>query len=408
MTVATYAQTFGDGSSTNFTINHGLGTLDVLVEVYVVATGVIVQLYTATIVNPDSVTLAFQSAPASNSLRVVVAGSTPTSMFGLGAISGISPTQSNVQAALKSFINAALPQFGADGNPISVIAAVQNRVPQPSGTDFVVMSPSRIDRLSTNVDSYADVKITGSIAPAVATFTAAIAAPTSPGPSVMTASAVTGTIAPGSALTGAGIEAGTTIIAQLTGTPGGAGTYSVTPPQGAPSTSATAAYGLLTATAVPIGAISAGEGLSGANVAPGTTVTGIQAGAGGPGTYYVAPSQTAAAGTITGGQKTITQSAEVTVQLDFHSAGNQASDYAQTVSTLLRDEFGTSYFSQLPTPLNGVSPLHADDPKHAPFTNEAQQVEWRWVLDACLQIYQSIVVPQDFADSVALSLVRIA
>jgi hypothetical protein len=41
----------------------------------------------------------------------------------------------------------------------------------------------------------------------------------------MTASAVTGTIGVGDTITGTGVPGGTTIVAQLTGTPGGAGTY---------------------------------------------------------------------------------------------------------------------------------------------------------------------------------------
>jgi hypothetical protein len=54
-----------------------------------------------------------------------------------------------------------------------------------------------------------------------ASFTGVIAA------GVLTASAVTGTIKPYSALAGTGVTAGSTLGAQLTGTPGGAGTYAV-------------------------------------------------------------------------------------------------------------------------------------------------------------------------------------
>ena len=86
-------------------------------------------------------------------------------------------------------------------------------------------------------------------------------------------------------------------------------------------------------------------------------------------------------------------SAEATVQLDFHSAGTQASDYAETVSMLLRDEYGVDFFAALAPPLNGVFPLHADDPRHMPFVNDSQQMEWRWILEAHLQVYQVIVVP---------------
>ena len=53
-----------------------------------------------------------------------------------------------------------------------------------------------------------------------ATFTS-----NSSGTTTLTTSAVTGTISPGDLIVGSGIPGGTTIVAQLTGTPGGAGTY---------------------------------------------------------------------------------------------------------------------------------------------------------------------------------------
>lgn len=54
-----------------------------------------------------------------------------------------------------------------------------------------------------------------------ASFTGVIAVTTG----ILTASAVTGTIAIGQTVTGAGVPAGTTITSQISGTPGGAGTY---------------------------------------------------------------------------------------------------------------------------------------------------------------------------------------
>lgn len=57
---------------------------------------------------------------------------------------------------------------------------------------------------------------------AVSSFTGVISG------GVLTTSAVTGTIYPGARLSGTGVTAGTVIDAQLTGTTGGAGTYSVT------------------------------------------------------------------------------------------------------------------------------------------------------------------------------------
>lgn len=57
----------------------------------------------------------------------------------------------------------------------------------------------------------------------------------------------------------------------------------------------------LTVSAVASGTLSVGQSLSGANVAPGTRITGLGTGTGGTGTYTVTPSQTAASATVTAG-----------------------------------------------------------------------------------------------------------
>ncbi len=46
---------------------------------------------------------------------------------------------------------------------VEVIAAQDNRVSEPKCPDFVTMTPIIFTRLSTNVDTYADVFFTGSI-----------------------------------------------------------------------------------------------------------------------------------------------------------------------------------------------------------------------------------------------------
>jgi hypothetical protein len=320
----------------------------------------------------------------------------------------ISPTQSNAQAALRSFLLAVLPPFGSDGNPVEVIAAVQNRVPEPLGTSFALMTVVRFERLETNQDSYQDVKFTGSITPATASFTGSIAPATAPGPAVMTVTAMgSGSVVVGGALSGATLAAGTTVQAQLSGTPGGIGTYAVTPIQTAPSTSISETYGLMTVTAVAFGTILTGAAVFGTGVAAGTSITALGSGTGGDGTYVVSPSQTFASGTMSAGAKTIQQNAHITIQCDFHSADTTASDMAQTVSSALRDEYGVDFFAGLAPPLNGVVPLYADDPRYVPWINESQQMEARWILDVHLQANQITVVPQQFSDAVALDVVSV-
>lgn len=64
------------------------------------------------------------------------------------------PTRVDVFTALRSFLLAVLPAG------IEVVRAQVNRVPQPPGTDYVVMTPISTTRLTTNVDVWAD-RITG-------------------------------------------------------------------------------------------------------------------------------------------------------------------------------------------------------------------------------------------------------
>jgi hypothetical protein len=71
--VLKFASNIGDGSSTSITVTHGLNTLDVIVWLYIISTGEVVE---SDIVNASTttVTLTFATAPASASLRCVVHG----------------------------------------------------------------------------------------------------------------------------------------------------------------------------------------------------------------------------------------------------------------------------------------------------------------------------------------------
>jgi hypothetical protein len=213
---------------------------------------------------------------------------------------------------------------------VSAVPGQANRVPEPVNPFFAVATPIRIDRLATNVDGSADVKLVGSIA-------------------------------------------GNT----------------------------------LTVSQVIAGQLEVGAALFGTGVAANTVVTGVSVTAGGPGAYAVSPAQIAAPQTMSAGAKTLTQSAEVTIQVDFHSSDSTAGDFAQTVSTCLRDSFGVDFFAALAPPLNGVVPLYADDPRQVGFQNAEQQWEFRWSLDVCLQIYQTVSVNQQYADSAQIELIDV-
>ena len=236
------------------------------------------------------------------------------------------PTQSNVIAALRSFLLDVLPAGTV------VRTAQQNRVSEPQQGDFVIMTPLRMTRLRTNVSSDADVRFQGSVSG-----------------NVLTVSSVTfGKIIPGATLFGSGVADGTQIVAQLSGPTGGAGTYSV---------------------------------------------------GGNP--------QTVGAEVLATGARLIEMGTEVAVQLDFHTADALgAGDMAATVSTLFRDSFAVDQFANQ-SPNYGVVPLHADDPRQAPFVNAEQQYETRWTVDALLQANIVVSIPQQYADSETLTVISV-
>lgn len=69
----TFAETIGNGSSTTFTVTHGLDTTDLVVDVYNLSTGEI-EIVDAAIINANSISVTFSVAPALNSERVVIFG----------------------------------------------------------------------------------------------------------------------------------------------------------------------------------------------------------------------------------------------------------------------------------------------------------------------------------------------
>jgi len=238
-------------------------------------------------------------------------------------MTAVSPTQSDVQAAVRAFLLAVLPQL----QPAQVIAGQQNRVAEPPQGDFVVITPMAFVRLETNLDQSADVKFSGSITGNVLTVSELFF----------------GEVVPGATLFGTGVVANTQI----------------------------------------------GQAM-------------------GSGAFQVSPAQNAVLQTMSSGATNITQGAQVTVQLDFHSQNTtDAGDMAQTVSTLFRDAFGCDFFDALAPPLNAIAPLYADDPKQTPFLNENQQYEWKWTITAELFVSQTVIVPQQYMDAVEVDVVSV-
>jgi len=154
----------------------------------------------------------------------------------------------------------------------------------------------------------------------------------------------------------------------------------------------------MTVSSLTSGEIAEGSTVFGTNVAANTVIGDQISGTpGGIGVYAVTPSQTVASETMLAGGSEITQPTEVVMQIDVH--GPNSADNAQVISTLFRDAYAADQLDG-----TGLSPFFADDPKQAPFVNAANQYENRWVLEAHLQIDPSVIVAQQFATSLTLTL----
>ena len=119
---------------------------------------------------------------------------------------------------------------------------------------------------------------------------------------VMTVTVATGDpIVPGEAISGTGITTGNTVGAQLSGTAGGVGTYSVTiGEETVTSTAITGTYGLLTVGGTLTGTWGVGQVVSAGGTSAGTIITGLGTGTGGAGTYYVNNTQTVGSAALAG------------------------------------------------------------------------------------------------------------
>lgn len=231
----------------------------------------------------------------------------------------LSLPEDNIFTAIRSFLVAVLP------STVEVFQAQTNRVPEPTGTEFVMMTKARRERLETNIDSYSDTLFTGSIA-------------------------------------------GTT----------------------------------LTVSAVSYGTLRIGATVMGPNLAANTIITAFGTGSGGVGTYTISPTQTVISQTMAAGQFNSLQPIKFTVQLDIH--GDNSADYAHIISTLFRDDYGVQLFKS-----SGfdVTPLYANEAIQLPFLNGEQQIETRWTMDILVQCNPIVIVPQQFADALNVTLINV-
>lgn len=238
----------------------------------------------------------------------------------------LSITETQVFTALRTV----LLTFGlSPTNPnttLEIIRGLVNRVSEPAGPDFVAMWPLMQDRLSMNVETWSDASCTGSIAGNVLTVS----------------DVLSGAVMMGQALWVLGGSVPLcTVLAQTSGTPGGAGTYSVTP---TPNLSST---------------------------------------------------------TIYNGTKAIQESVEWTIQVDVHGPvpGN-AADNARRIETLWRDQFAVDACANA----GGIiAPLYCTTPRQTAFENAEMQYEERWSIDLAMQVNPVMTVPAQFASTIKVT-----
>ena len=175
----------------------------------------------------------------------------------------LSLTQSQSLAALRTVLLQALP------SGIECVQGEDNLVSEPVSPDFVVFWPILRTRLETNTNTASDCAFTGSVASTVLTVSSIGLGPIN--------------VAANPTLYGPTVASGTQIMAQLTGAPGGAGTYTVS------------------------------------------------------------ISQSVASGPLAAGLVGMTAPTQLTVQIDVH--GPNSADNVQVITTLMRSSYGVDLFA---------------------------------------------------------------
>jgi len=192
---------------------------------------------------------------------------------------------------------AAINQKAYVNNATGAISFAATGSPTQGGT-------STASTIAVNTSSTATIalnSVTGSISGAVLTVTAVGSGALFPGQTLSGGSSGTGYVDPA-----------TTIVAQLTGTTGSTGTYSLSVAGAVTSTTITGSGGMFTVSGVVVGIFVPGQTLSGGSIAAGTTILRNISGTGGAGTYAVNIAQTIGATATTGSGSLLTIGGTVT------------------------------------------------------------------------------------------------
>lgn len=94
-------------------------------------------------------------------------------------------------------------------------------------------------------------------------------------------------------------------------------------------------------------------------------------------------------------EATYSQKSQCVIQLDVH--GPEAFNNATIISTMFRSSYATDYFTS--NFGSNIAPLFADDPRQAQFVSGEQQYEDRYIVEANLQVKQTVTTPAQSATS---------
>jgi hypothetical protein len=248
----------------------------------------------------------------------------------------LSLTEVGVLTALRSFLLGFLPAG------VEVIRAEINRVSEPRGVDFVVMTPILRGRLSTNVVTVSDVVFTGSIAGNIMTVTAV----------------ASGVLAVGQSVIAPGVALGTVILSVGDA---GVGTQTFT---------------------VSISQTVASQALyAGTRSAKQATQVTVQLDVHGPNSADNAQMIS-----------TLFRDEYATTQFKLGIPIQAASGSA----------IQTGWGALMTEPVD-VQPLYASDPRQTPFINAENQYEYRWTIDAVMQANPIVTTPQQFMDQITVT-----
>jgi hypothetical protein len=101
-----------------------------------------------------------------------------------------------------------------------------------------------------------------------------------------------------------------------------------------------------------------------------------------------------------GTQQTVTQAAELVMQIDVHGPASYSN--VGIISTLFRSSYAVDFFKSLS---DVVAPLYADDPRQMPFITAEQQYEDRWIVEAHMQVNFTTVATTQSANTLTLDVI---